>query len=119
MESTLQLAMKLDPREVTHHLNTIIGQMEVTTFLHSCEMEQRHIMDLIPDLLQPLQSSGILDTKLSSCSVPTLFESNIERMQLAVLVMLCGKTVDKGFGLALRLVKQLVIIHFDMTVALI
>ncbi|GFG38565.1 hypothetical protein Cfor_07107 [Coptotermes formosanus] len=106
MESTLQLAMKLDPREVNHHLSTVFWQMEVTKFLHSCELEQRHVMDLIPGLLQPLQSSGIFGTKLSSCSVPTLFGSNIERMQLAVLVMVCGKTVDEGFGLAFRIIKD-------------
>jgi zinc finger FYVE domain-containing protein 26 len=96
--------MRLDPREVNHHLSTIFWQMEVTKFLQSCELEQRRVMDLIPELLQPLQSSGILGTKLSSCSVPTLFGSNVERMQLAVLVTLCGKTVDEGFGLAFRLV---------------
>jgi len=96
--------MRLDPREVSHHLSTIFWQMEVTKFLHSCELEQRHVMNLIPELLQTLQSSGILGTKLSSCSVPTLFGSNIERMQLAMLVLLCGKTIDEGFGLAFRLV---------------
>jgi zinc finger FYVE domain-containing protein 26 len=119
MESTLQLAMKLDPREVNHHLSTVFWLMEVTKFLHSCELEERHVMDLIPELLQPLQSSRIFGTKRSSCSVPTLFGSNIERMQLAVLVMLCGKTVDEGFGLAFRLVKQLVILHFEMIIILI
>jgi zinc finger FYVE domain-containing protein 26 len=102
VESTLQLAMKLDPREVNHHLSTILRQIEVTKFLHSCELEQRHVMDLIPELLQPLQSSGILDTRVSSSSVPTLFGSNMERVQLAVLVILCGKNVEEGFGLAFR-----------------
>ena len=114
MESTLQLAMKLDPREAHRHLSTVFRQMEVTKFLHSCELEQRHVMDLIPELLQPLQSSGILDTKLQSCSVPTLFGSNTEHMQLALLVILCGKTVDEGFGLAFRLVQQLIIICFEI-----
>jgi zinc finger FYVE domain-containing protein 26 len=96
--------MKLDLREVNHHISTIFWQMKVTKFLHSCELEQRHVMDLIPELLQPLQSSGILGTNLSSCSVPTLFGTNLERMQLAVLVVLSGKTVEEGFGLAFRLV---------------
>jgi hypothetical protein len=108
--------MRLDPREVNHHLSTIFWQTEVTKFLHRSELEQRHVMQLIPELLQPLQSSGMLGTKLSTCSVPTLFGSNIERMQLAVLVILCGKTVDEGFGLAFRLVKQLVILHFDIII---
>jgi zinc finger FYVE domain-containing protein 26 len=100
----LQFAMRLDPKELNHHLSTIFWQMEVTKFLHACQLEQRHVMDLIPELLQPLQSSGILGTKISSCSVPTLVGSNVERMQLAVLAILCGKTVDEGFGLAFRLV---------------
>jgi zinc finger FYVE domain-containing protein 26 len=96
--------MRLDRKELNHHLITISWQMEVTKFLHSCQLERHRVMDLIPELLQPLQSSGILGTKLSSCSVPTLFGSDIERMQLAVLAVLCGKTVDDGFGLAFRLV---------------
>jgi zinc finger FYVE domain-containing protein 26 len=105
MEGTLQLAMKLDPRELNHHLSTILRQMEVTKFLHSCETEQRPVITLIPELFQPLQSSGILGTKLSTSAVPTLFGSNIERVQLAVLAILCGKNVKEGFGLALRLVR--------------
>ena len=100
----MQFAMRLDPSELNHHLSTIFWQTEVTKFLNICQLEQRHVMDLIPELLQPLQSSGILGAKLSSCSVPTLFGSNIEHMQVAVLAILCGKTVDEGFGLASRLV---------------
>lgn len=102
MEGTLQVAMKLDPREVNHHLSTILRQVEVTKFLHNCEIEQRHVIDLIPELLQPLLSSGIPGTKCSSSSVPTLFGSNMERVQLAVLAILCGRNVEEGFGLAFR-----------------
>lgn len=106
MGSTLQLAMKLDPREVNHHLNTILRQIEVTKFLNSCETEQHRVMDLIPELRQLMQTNGILGTKLPSYSVPTLFGANIERMQLAVLAILCGKNVEEGFGLAFRLVNH-------------
>ncbi|PNF30079.1 hypothetical protein B7P43_G04236 [Cryptotermes secundus] len=106
MGSALQLAMKLDPREVNHHLSTIFRQIEVTKFLNSCEREQRHVMDLIPELLQLMQTSGILGTKVPSYSVPTLFGANIERMQLAVLAILCGKNVEEGFGLAFRIIED-------------
>lgn len=98
----MQLAMKLDPREVNHHLSTILRQMEVTKFLHNCEIEQHHVIDFIPELLQPLQSSGIPGTKHISSSLPTLFGSNMERVQLAVVTILCGKNVEEGFGLAFR-----------------
>jgi zinc finger FYVE domain-containing protein 26 len=104
MESTLQLAMKLDPREVNHHLSTILRQTEVTKFLNTCEIEQRRVMDLIPELLQFLQTSGILGTEPATYSVPTLFGSNIERVLVAALAILCGKNVEEGFGLAFRLV---------------
>jgi zinc finger FYVE domain-containing protein 26 len=106
MESTLQLAMKLDPREVNHHLSTILRQIEVTKFLHRCETEQRRVMELIPEVLQLLQTSGIPGIKLSSYSVPALFGSNTERVLLAVLAILCGKNVEEGFGLAFRLVNH-------------
>lgn len=102
MDGTLQLAMKLDPKEVNHHLSTILRQVEVTKFLHSCEIEQRHVIELIPELLKTLQSSAVSSAKHTLPSVPTLFGSNMERVQLAVLAILCGKNVEEGFGLAFR-----------------
>lgn len=102
MDGTLQLAMKLDPKEVNHHLSTILRQVEVTKFLHSCEIEQRHVIELIPELLKTLQSSAVPSAKRTLPSVPTLFGSNMERVQLAVLAILCGKNVEEGFGLAFR-----------------
>jgi zinc finger FYVE domain-containing protein 26 len=106
MESSLQLAMKLDPREVNHHLRTILQQIEVTRFFNSCEAVQHHVMDLIPELLHVLQTSAIPGTKLQTRSVPTLFGPNTECAQVAALAILCGRDVEEGFGLAFRLVNR-------------
>jgi hypothetical protein len=69
-------------------------------------MEQHRVMDLIPELLQLLQTSGIPGTKIQTHSVPTLFGPNTERVQLAALAILCGRNVEEGFGLAFRLVNH-------------
>lgn len=41
---------------------------------------------------------------MQSTSLPTLFGSSKDKLQLAVLVLICGSNVTEGFGLAFRII---------------
>uniref|UniRef100_A0A3Q1I043 ZFYVE26-like TPR repeats domain-containing protein n=1 Tax=Acanthochromis polyacanthus TaxID=80966 RepID=A0A3Q1I043_9TELE len=63
------------------HMNTIELQLEVTRFLHRCE------------------SSG-------SSSLPTLFGGSPMKVEVACKVMLGGKNIEEGFGIAYRVIQD-------------
>ncbi|XP_069671907.1 uncharacterized protein Sptz isoform X2 [Periplaneta americana] len=106
IEGSLQLAKKLNPREVNCHINTILRQIEVTKFLHGCELGQRPVMELLPEIFHYMQSATMFGNKLPAFTVPTLFGSNSERVLLVVLAILCGTNVEEGFGLAFRIIED-------------
>ncbi|KAH8232382.1 hypothetical protein KR032_005235 [Drosophila birchii] len=88
-------AMQMDARALNGHINTIRRQLEVVKFLAKCEREQA------PD--EPLRTMQTLkQIRLDSNrgTLPTLFEGPADRIQLSILVLLCGKNIDEGFGLA-------------------
>ncbi|XP_066995944.2 uncharacterized protein Sptz [Anabrus simplex] len=91
------LKMKLDPREVDRHINTILRQIEVTKFLSTCEQQQRPVLEILRDLFPDSADAQ---------HIPTLFGKSMERGQLAVLAILCGKNVEEGFGIAVRIIQD-------------
>ncbi|KAM9842856.1 zinc finger FYVE domain-containing protein 26 [Aulostomus maculatus] len=70
--------------EVSRHMNTIELQLEVTRFLHRCETAT---------------SSG-------SSSPPTLFGGSSMKVEVACKVMLGGKNIEEGFGIAYRVIQD-------------
>lgn len=85
--------MKLDSREVNRHMNTIWRQLEVAKFLGACESEGKPVLSLITEEIQENQ-------------VPTLFDGNQQKMLLASLMIICGKNVPEGFGIAFRIMQD-------------
>uniref|UniRef100_A0A670I0S3 Zinc finger FYVE domain-containing protein 26 n=1 Tax=Podarcis muralis TaxID=64176 RepID=A0A670I0S3_PODMU len=73
-------------RRVPRHINTVELQLEVTRFLHRCEK---------------LGASS-----LTVSSVPTLFGNNQMKMEVACKVMLEGKNIEEGFGIAFRVLQD-------------
>ncbi|XP_022231662.2 LOW QUALITY PROTEIN: zinc finger FYVE domain-containing protein 26 homolog [Drosophila obscura] len=95
-------AMQMDARALNGHINTIRRQMEVAKFLSQCEREQ-------PADVQPLRTLKILkQIRLESSrgTLPTLFEGVADRIQLCILVLLCGKNIDEGFGLVYGIIQD-------------
>ncbi|XP_034669642.1 zinc finger FYVE domain-containing protein 26 homolog [Drosophila subobscura] len=95
-------AMQMDARALNGHINTIRRQLEVAKFLSQCEREQS------PEE-QPLRTLQILKqirNESSRCTLPTLFEGAADRIQLCILVLLCGKNIDEGFGLAYGIIQD-------------
>ncbi|XP_064000026.1 zinc finger FYVE domain-containing protein 26 isoform X3 [Pogoniulus pusillus] len=83
---TFTFRKKMSATDVSRHINTVDLQMEVTKFLHRCE------------------SSGT--TPMTASSLPTLFGNNNMKMDVACKVMLEGKNIEEGFGIAFRVLQD-------------
>ncbi|XP_055291674.1 zinc finger FYVE domain-containing protein 26 isoform X1 [Moschus berezovskii] len=77
---------KMTASDVSRHMNTLQLQMEVTRFLHRCE------------------SAGT--SQVTTSPLPTLFGNNHMKMDVACKVMLGGKNVEDGFGIAFRVLQD-------------
>ncbi|ELW48072.1 Zinc finger FYVE domain-containing protein 26 [Tupaia chinensis] len=77
---------KMSAADVSRHMNTLQLQMEVTRFLHRCE------------------SAGT--SQITTLPLPTLFGNNHMKMDVACKVMLGGKNVEDGFGIAFRVLQD-------------
>ncbi|KAG8225133.1 hypothetical protein J437_LFUL006157 [Ladona fulva] len=91
------LPLKLDPKDLDKHINTIRRQDEVAKFLGNCEAAGTPVVKLATRLAEK-------SNKLKS--LPTLFGSTLERVHLAVLAIICGKDVEEGFGIAFRIIQD-------------
>lgn len=86
--------MKWDSRTLNSHIGTIGRQLEITKFLANCELAGRQTIRLLPSICA------------QSARLPTLFGGTNDRVQLAVLVLICGANVTEGFGLAYRIIQD-------------
>ncbi|XP_067588680.1 zinc finger FYVE domain-containing protein 26 isoform X2 [Pseudorca crassidens] len=77
---------KMTAADVSRHMNTLQLQTEVTRFLHRCE------------------SAGT--SQITPLPLPTLFGNNHMKMDVACKVMLGGKNVEDGFGIAFRVLQD-------------
>ncbi|XP_032101933.1 zinc finger FYVE domain-containing protein 26 [Sapajus apella] len=77
---------KMTAADVSRHMNTLQLQTEVTRFLHRCE------------------SAGT--SQITTLPLPTLFGNNHMKMDVACKVMLGGKNVEDGFGIAFRVLQD-------------
>ncbi|XP_039182796.1 zinc finger FYVE domain-containing protein 26 isoform X2 [Crotalus tigris] len=77
---------KMSAPDVSRHISTVELQMEVTKFLHRCE------------------KSGSLS--IGDLPVPTLFGNNQMKIEVACKVMLEGKNIEEGFGIAFRILQD-------------
>ncbi|XP_064421077.1 zinc finger FYVE domain-containing protein 26 isoform X2 [Latimeria chalumnae] len=77
---------KMSAADVSRHINTIELQIEVTKFLQRCE------------------SSGT--SRVIGFPLATLFGNNHMKMEVACKVMLGGKNIEEGFGIAFRVIQD-------------
>ncbi|XP_046401638.1 uncharacterized protein LOC124167693 isoform X2 [Ischnura elegans] len=90
------LPLKMDPRDVDRHINTIRRQEEVAKFLGNCETAGKSVAAIAAKVANKSKGSRL----------PTLFDSMADRLQVAVLTIVCGKDVEEGFGLAYRVMQD-------------
>ncbi|XP_038158670.1 zinc finger FYVE domain-containing protein 26 isoform X1 [Cyprinodon tularosa] len=81
--------------DVSRHMNTIELQLEVTRFLHRCETASS---SGAPAAIKPHSKS--------SNSPPTLFGGSPMKIEVACKVMLGGKNIEEGFGIAYRVIQD-------------
>ncbi|XP_058449444.1 zinc finger FYVE domain-containing protein 26 homolog [Malaya genurostris] len=93
-ETHKSLLMKMEPKELNNHINTILRQLEVTKFLANCESKERDVIGILPKLF------------IESSKIPTLFGTTHEKLQLAVLILICGQNIEEGFGLSYRVIQD-------------
>ncbi|XP_041668136.1 zinc finger FYVE domain-containing protein 26 isoform X2 [Cheilinus undulatus] len=83
--------------DVSRHMNTIELQLEVTRFLHRCETAGT----------SKSPQTGTTSSKSSgSSSPPTLFGGSPVKVEVACKVMLGGKNIEEGFGIAYRVIQD-------------
>ncbi|XP_069391514.1 zinc finger FYVE domain-containing protein 26 [Paralichthys olivaceus] len=83
--------------DVSRHMNTIELQLEVTRFLHRCETAAS---SKTPQTSTPTSKSS------ASGSPPTLFGGSPVKVEVACKVMLGGKNIEEGFGIAYRVIQD-------------
>ncbi|MED6239767.1 hypothetical protein ATANTOWER_010938 [Ataeniobius toweri] len=83
--------------DVSRHMNTIELQLEVTRFLHRCETATS---SSTPQASKPISKS------FGSSSPPTLFGGSPVKIEVACKVMLGGKNIEEGFGIAYRVIQD-------------
>ncbi|KAL7380753.1 hypothetical protein ABVT39_023353 [Epinephelus coioides] len=83
--------------DVSRHMNTIELQLEVTRFLHRCETTTS---SKVPQTSAPSSKSP------GSSSPPTLFGGSPTKIEVACKVMLGGKNIEEGFGIAYRVIQD-------------
>lgn len=83
--------------DVSRHMNTIELQLEVTRFLHRCETATS---SKAPQTSTPSSKSS------GSSSLPTLFGGSPMKVEIACKVMLGGKNIEEGFGIAYRVIQD-------------
>ncbi|XP_053677148.1 zinc finger FYVE domain-containing protein 26 homolog [Anopheles nili] len=94
VETHHSLLMKLDPKELNNHINTILLQLDVTKFLATCEAKGRQTTSLLSKIFR------------EASQLPTLFGSAHEKLQLAILTLVCGQNVEEAFGLSYRIIQD-------------
>ncbi|XP_062324940.1 zinc finger FYVE domain-containing protein 26 isoform X2 [Osmerus eperlanus] len=85
---------KMSSSDVSRHMNTIELQLEVTRFLHRCENASQ---------TAALQTSASASTPGAPS---TLFGGSTMKIDVACKVMLGGKNIEEGFGIAYRVVQD-------------
>lgn len=93
-DNETSLLMKMDSKSLNNHINTILRQIEVAKFLAACEKDEKNVFQILSKIF--IEIKGI----------PTLFGSINEKIQLAVLTLICGKNIEEGFGLAFRIIQD-------------
>ncbi|XP_041809482.1 zinc finger FYVE domain-containing protein 26 isoform X2 [Chelmon rostratus] len=87
----------MSSNDVSRHMNTIELQLEVTRFLHRCET---------PASPRSPQTSTHSSKSPGSSAPPTLFGGSPMKVEVACKVMLGGKNIEEGFGIAYRVIQD-------------
>ncbi|KAL5274517.1 ZFYVE26 family protein [Megaselia abdita] len=91
----LSFLMQMDARTLNGHISTISKQIEVSKFLSRCEVEYC-------TTLQKQTAYVMKQIRTDNSKIPTLFDSSLEKIQVCMILLLCGKNIDEGSGLSFQ-----------------
>uniref|UniRef100_A0A8C1BV50 Zinc finger FYVE domain-containing protein 26 n=1 Tax=Cyprinus carpio carpio TaxID=630221 RepID=A0A8C1BV50_CYPCA len=83
---------KMSSTDVSRHMHTIELQLEVTRFLHRCESSPSR--------------TPVGPALTGNSAPPTLFGNSPMKVDVACKVMLGGKNIEEGFGIAYRVIQD-------------
>ncbi|XP_075145264.1 zinc finger FYVE-type containing 26 spastizin [Haematobia irritans] len=93
--------LQMDARSLNSHITTIENQLEVVKFLAKCEEENSRGNDIVitEKYLKQLRIDAVK-------TLPTLFDKGPEKIQICILILVCGKNIEEGFGLSYRIIQH-------------
>ncbi|XP_013097242.2 zinc finger FYVE domain-containing protein 26 homolog [Stomoxys calcitrans] len=91
--------LQMDARSLNSHITTIANQLDVAKFLAHCEEENSKDGLITEKILKQLRIDSVK-------SLPTLFDSTPEKIQICILILLCGKNIYEGLGLCYRIIQH-------------
>ncbi|XP_062851780.1 zinc finger FYVE domain-containing protein 26 [Trichomycterus rosablanca] len=92
--SSSSFRKKMSSSDVSRHMNTIMLQLEVTRFLHRCESSSSS------------SRAAVNPAPTRNNTPPTLFGGSPMKVDVACRVMLGGKNIEEGFGIAYRVIQD-------------
>lgn len=87
----IEVKLKWDCKKINSQINIILLQIEISKFLANCESEGLSTLELMPKVfMDKISLKTLLGTKTN------------EANQVAILILICGKSICAGFGLCFR-----------------
>jgi zinc finger FYVE domain-containing protein 26 len=88
------ITLKWDLKTINTHINIIALQLEVAKYLAQCEAEGLPTIALMPKIF--MDKPGLM----------TMFGKSQEKNQVAILLLVCGHSIESGFGISYRVIQE-------------
>ena len=85
-----EIRLKWDIKAINAQINIILLQLEVSKYLANCELNGFPTLDVMPKVF------------LDKISLKTLLGKANEKSQVAILLLICGHSIESSFGLCYR-----------------
>lgn len=84
------ITLKWDLKTVNTHINIISLQLEIAKYLAQCEADGLPTIGLMPKIF------------MDKPGLKTMFGKSLEKSQVAILLLVCGRSIESGFGISYR-----------------
>lgn len=84
------ITLKWDLKTINSHINIITLQLQIAKYLAKCETDGLPTIALMPKIF------------MDKPGMKTMFGKSLEKCQVAILLLLCGHSIESGFGISYR-----------------
>lgn len=88
------IQLKWDIKNINAQINIILLQLEVSKYLANCELSGLPTLDLMSKIF------------MDKISLKTLLGKQNEKNQVAILLLICGQSIESAFGLSYRIIQE-------------